>query len=120
MNDMPPGVSPSSIPGNSPEDEKFEAAIEELTNYEPELAVRVMRAVMPLVSDIEAEAYREGYKHGFEVANRDAEERSEQMAFTMQGAKEILLALSNRNDRSDELAEPAWYWVKRIDKVLEP
>ena len=120
MNDnMPPGVSPSSIPGNSPEDVAFELAVEELTNYEPEFAARVLRGVMPLFEAVEKDAYKEGYEAGMMRVQGEWEERSECISIAAQYASQILLELSKRN-ADDPLSENAWYAVKKIQKALEP
>ena len=119
MNNMPPGVSENDIPGNRPEDVKFELAVEELTNYEPEFAVRVLRGVMPLFEAVEKDAYKEGYEAGMMRVQGEWEDRSECIAIAAQYAAQILLELSRRN-ADDPLAENAWYAVKKIQKALEP
>ena len=118
MNDMPPGVSENDIPGNRPEDVKFELAVEELTNYDPEMAVRVLRGVMPLFEAVEKEAYREGYEAGMMRVQGEWEDRSECLEIAAHYAKDILLALSKR-DPTDQLAENAWYAVCKIQKALD-
>ena len=66
MSNLPPGVSASSIPGNSKDDIDFENAVEELSNYSPLVAAHVLRTVMPLVEKIGGEEYRNGLAAGRE------------------------------------------------------
>ena len=117
MNDMPPGVSENDIPGNRPEDVKFELAVEELTNYDPEMAVKVLRAVMPMAGDIEKQGYADGYRDGAHMAREDWADKEEQMAMTLRQCETLLVSISGRRAMDEPLAGQAWYLVQKIRKV---